>query len=189
MTTIPSDYRDFLATHGSPGFSPGEIVDFGPRKELPPVHLRENIKRTLHVANVLRERMINRGARGLLCHAAFRPLGGALRSAHKRNYALDLDLINSDIERMHAQGVDLRAAYAEESVIMWCEIGAEYDLGLGHYGAEHSQRTLRVHIDTTKCRSWQHAGSHIVRPPSTVIIAKKLGLTLPTDHEVADDDT
>jgi hypothetical protein len=186
-------YRDLLHRYGTPGFRPDEIVaESGPaqtRKGMPPTHLWHRIREPLLVANILRERMIDRGASGLMVRAAYRPHGGAARSAHKVNEALDLDLIGHDVTRLAASGVDLRAVYAEESVRMWCEIGENFSIGLGHYGSRGSERTWRVHIDTTRCRSWQHAGSSIVRPPSTVTIAKRLGLRLPTDTETGDDET
>jgi hypothetical protein len=190
---IPAEYIAILEAHGRPGFAPSEIVQLSgaaaSRKGMPPRRLWDRIAPTLIVANDLRRRMIAHGATGLLVRAAYRPSGGASNSAHKSNAALDLDLIPGDVARIKLLGVDLRSLYAEEAVRLWCESGAVLRIGLGLYGPAGRDWTWRVHIDTTRCRSWQHAGSRIVRPPSTVTIAKRLGLRLPTDTETEDDDT
>lgn len=189
--TIPVEYTAILEHHGRPGFAPGELVNpnANNRKDLPPRWLWSNMAKTLDVANMLRTRMIAHGATGLTVHAAYRPHGGAPRSAHKVNAALDLDLIPADVKRVDALGFDLRVIFAEEAVRLWCEHGAEYEIGLGHYGSAGRDATWRIHIDTTKCRTWQHAGSRIVRPPAAHRIASRLGLKLPTDHETEDEDT
>lgn len=190
---IPAEYLAYLERHGRPGFAPGEIVQFtgaaASRKAMPPRRLWARMADTLDVANELRKRMIAHGATGLLVRAAYRPHGGAANSAHKTNAALDLDLIPGDVARIKLLGYDLRAIYAEEAVRLWCEHGAEHDIGLGLYGPAGRDWTWRVHIDTTRCRTWQHAGSRVVRPPAAHGIAARLGLALPTDTDTPDEDT
>jgi hypothetical protein len=156
---------------------------------MPPRRLWERIAPTLIVANNLRARMIAQGATGLLVRAAYRPSGGASNSAHKSNAALDLDLIPGDVARIKLLGSDLRAIYAEEAVRLWCEHGAAMRIGLGLYGPAGRDWTWRVHIDTTRCRTWQHAGSRVVRPPAAHRIASRLGLALPTGIDTLDEDT
>ena len=176
--TIPSEYLAILEQHGRPGFAPGEIVQVTgaaqTRKALPPRHLWGRIVPTLVIANELRKRMVAHGATGLLVRAAYRPRGGAANSAHKTNAALDLDLKVSDVKRFHDLGFDLRLIYAEEAVRLWLERGTEYRIGLGLYGPAGRDWTWRVHLDTTRRRTWQHAGSRVVRPPAAHRIAARL---------------
>lgn len=183
MKTIPSEYYAILEHHGAPGFAPSEIVQFAgaaqARKALPPKALWGNMATTLDVANMLRARMVAHGATGLVVRAAYRPIGGAPNSAHKRNAALDLDLMVRDVERFHALGFDMRAIYAEEAVRLWCEHGAALQMGLGLYGPAGREWTWRVHLDTVGCRTWQHAGARRVLPPASHRIADRLGLQLP----------
>lgn len=204
MNLIPQEYADLLTLWGEGKFSPAEIVAHAGNRQLPPKKFWHRMREPLFVACRLRERMIARqrtnrdpvtGApkpftfRGLRVNAAFRPEGGAQRSAHKVNEALDLDLLTKDVEEAEASGISLKRIYAEESVRLWCERGAELDIGLGHYGARGSKATFRCHVDTTGCRSWQHSNG-IVRPSSVIVIAKELGLALPTDmHDPRDEDT
>lgn len=177
---IPDAYKELLAKHGAGVFSPSELVVFSGeaqrRKALPPPHLRENILRALDLAVALRAAMLPRGASGLLVRAAYRPHGGAPNSAHKRNRALDLDLLVADVRRV---GDDLRLAFAEEATRLWCARGIADAMGLGLYGARGSERTWRVHVDTAGCRTWQHAGSAKVRSAAWAI-ADRLGLDAPT---------
>jgi hypothetical protein len=172
---IPAPYRKIIETHGAPGFRPEELVSPGyANRALPAPKFYNRIIEPLIVANLLRNRMIARGARGLNVHAAYRATGGAARSAHKVNEALDLDLLPADVKLFRGRGENLREIYAEESVILWMEYGAQYNIGLGHYGARGSLATFRCHIDTTGCRSWQHAGRSIVKPSSVMVIALRL---------------
>lgn len=130
--------------------------------------------RPLQLANLLRERMLLRGARGLRIQAAFRPLGGVKTSAHKHNRALDLDLLPGDFTP------ELKAAFYEEAVKLYCELGHAEVLGLGLYCARGKQAGLRVHLDAGhgfKSRTWQGVPS--IRPPACHVIATRLGLTLP----------
>lgn len=195
MTTIPSEYLAILEHHGRPGFAPGEIVQFRgaaqTRKAMPPRRLWSRIGPTLDAANLLRTRMVAHGASGLILRAAYRPRGGAPNSAHKSNAAVDLDLMARDVARFHELGFDLRAIYAEEAVRLWCEHGAAMHIGLGLYGPAGRDWTWRVHLDTVRCRTWQHAGARLVRPAAATRIAARLGLGLPTlaAHDSLDEDT
>lgn len=172
---IPEAYRKIITEHGAPGFTPEELVVAGAaNRALPAPKFYNRIIEPLIVANLLRARMIARGAHGLNVHAAYRATGGAARSAHKVNEALDLDLLPADVKVFRGRGENLREIYAEESVILWMEHGAKYNIGLGHYGAKGSLATFRCHIDTTGCRSWQHAGRSVVRPSSVITIANRL---------------
>ena len=170
-------YLDLVDKWGAPGFRGRELVQGGnPRKAMPPKAMWQRMEEVLVLANVLRMAVISRGATGLTVRAAYRPHGGAPKSAHKMNCALDLDLMPSDVTRCKAEGIDLRAAYAEEAVRVWCSIGAASRMGLGLYGPAGREWTWRVHLDTERHRTWQHSGSRVVRPPAAIAIAKRLGM-------------
>ena len=128
---------------------------------------------TLRLANVLRERVLAIGGRGLRVAAAYRPTGGASRSQHKKNAALDLDLLSDDYH--------LTAEFYREAVRLWCEVGAELDVGLGLYCGAGRRGGIRVHIDTgARCRTWQLSGRAYIRPALAIKIAAELGLTAAT---------
>lgn len=192
--TIPSEYVRILLDHGAPGFSPSELVQFNGaaqvRKAMPPRRLWANIGGALDIANILRTAMISRGATCLIVRAAYRANGGAKNSAHKYNAALDLDLHAGDVKRvLAATGEDLRLAFAEEATRLWCNLGRPLEMGLGLYGPAGRDWTWRVHVDTRGCRTWQHAGSRIVRPPAALRIAARLRLALPNTDDTPDEDT
>lgn len=170
-------YGDLIATALAPGFSIGELVRIGsPRLVLPPERYWGRIVDTLILANELRARMKALGAKGLRVNAAFRPDGGAPNSQHKHNRALDLDLLQGDD--------GLADEYYVQATKLWCERGAELDVGLGLYCARGRLSGIRVHIDTHyRCRTWQHAGNNPVNPPAARLIAKREGFDLPNDTD------
>jgi len=142
------------------------------RKALPPRKLWHNLPATLSLAIELRDRMISRGASGLRVAAAYRPIGGARRSAHKRNAALDLDLLPADQA--------LSGAYYEEAAVLFSELGVRFGIGLGFYGWGDGQQGMRVHIDTRRPRpaTWWHHRGKARRSPAREILRKK-GLAMP----------
>lgn len=172
------------------GFAYRELVrplyaDVRGRFREPPRHLWRRMVPTLAVANDLRRALCDEpsdspGLRGLRVAAAYRPSGGAPRSQHKVNAALDLDLLPADYrytERFY------RAA-----VTLWCAYGKELEMGLGLYCSSKSRGGIRVHIDTGyRCRTWQISGGRSLRPyvhlgrpqPLAVELAVELGLTPP----------
>jgi hypothetical protein len=171
-------YIDVVGPHLGPGFVYSELVKRGsPRHVLPPEKWWPRMVRPLQLANLLRSRMLERGARGLRIQAAFRPLGGALASQHKTNRALDLDLLPEDYE--------LAGAYAEEAVRLLCEMAPTESLGVGIYGRRKTYRTIRVHLDVGKHaerdRGWQISGrnEYPMHDSDMLAIAERLGLTLP----------
>jgi hypothetical protein len=130
--------------------------------------------RPLQLANLLRQRMLERGARGLRIQAAFRPEGGAALSQHKFNRALDLDLLPGDYD--HAR------AFAEEATKLYCELGGSEEIGIGLYGRPKSEATIRVHLDCgARTRQWHYYGNLKLSGERTDLrrIASRLGLALP----------
>lgn len=182
-STDYDEYRSTIADALEPGFGFAEICRPGSRTHmLPPRHKWRRIIRPLQVANELRKRMMEKyGAKGLKCNAAFRPVGGAAMSMHKRNSALDLDLLPGDYK--------LTTDYYAEAVRLWCEVGEHEAMGLGFYAPGDSCGGIRVHVDLgfySHSRCWQH-GAH-PGVADQIIIAKRLGLTLPTEpHPVPDE--
>ena len=155
-------YKEYLESQDllGRGFSYREIVaPWSYRKQKPPRDMWCNMTPTLRLAHDLRSRMIARGASGLRVVAASRPYGGARRSAHKRNAALDLDLLRSD--RL------LAGAYYEEAAILFSECASPLGLGLGFYGWGDGRQGIRVHIDTGRPRPatwWHHKGKSRTSP-------------------------
>lgn len=157
-------YREYLDRHraiGS-GFSIDELARLKhPRRGMPPNQFWPNIVPTMRLAIHLRERLIEQGGHGLLIAAAYRPSGGAAKSKHKINAALDLDLLPQDA----ALG-DVWYALATR---VWCEYGRATHMGLGLYCRPSATAGIRIHIDAF-CRrapaTWQHSGSLIVSRPA-----------------------
>ncbi len=164
-------YGEALADFLAPGFALHELVRNGsPRLALPPEKFWHRMAPTLLLANELRRRMKEHGAKGLRVNAAYRPNGGAPSSQHKANRALDLDLIPGDYDKARV--------YYEEAVKLWCEAGCEQEVGLGLYCPRDVQAGIRVHLDTGfRTRTWQHGANSGVADAK--LIAKRLGLTLP----------
>lgn len=185
-------YETYLARNGltGRGFAYGELVKrWSYRFREPPVDLWHRMGPTLALANELRLWMREgetRGerARGLRVAAAYRPIGGARLSQHKRNAALDIDLLPGDYH--------LTNAYYETAVRFWCEYGRDTKMGLGLYCRPGREGGIRVHIDTGyRCRTWQIASkSHRPylrggkRVPLAVHLADRMGL-VPPSEEVA----
>jgi hypothetical protein len=143
------------------GFSYRELVSRWPnrRKAKPPRHLWENIITTMDMANILRKRMVERGASGLRITAAYRPRGGASSSKHKVNAALDLDLLKRDRS--------LAVIYHDEAARLFSDFAVQHKMGMGFYGWSY-KAGLRIHIDTcsrTRPRSWWHHGGRVLRSP------------------------
>ncbi len=149
-------YETLVTPYLEPGFSYRELVHEGlQNKQFPPQKYWSKIIRPLQIANALRSRMMTRGAKGLLLHAAYRPKGGAVLSKHKVNQALDLDLMPGDY--------DLGTGFVLEAVTLLCTWGQKENLRLGIYGKPGSCASIRVHIDTaTGARGWQHYGSKVL---------------------------
>lgn len=187
MTDL-QQYAALLEPYLAPGFAFHEIVRFGSRtKGIPPHSMWRSMIRPLQFANELRAVMVEKhGAKGLRVNAAYRPNGGAARSMHKRNRALDLDLLPGDYGLTHV--------YYDEAVTLWCKYGHDEALGLGIYCPKDACNGIRIHIDAggyAKSRHWQHGS----RPgiADQLIIAKRLGLHVPghdapVDDEGSDDD-
>ena len=142
MSTKPVTYEHFLTDAGvlGKGFGYNELVSrWSRRKRMPPEAYWPRMVPTLELANTFRERLIRLGFHGLRVVAAYRPAGGASRSTHKVNAALDLDLLKPD--RVMA------STYYREAARMMSDLGHEYRIGMGFYGWSH-RAGLRVHLDT-----------------------------------------
>lgn len=166
-------YQDVVSGALAPGFVYSELVRNDARHMMPPEKWWPRMVRPLELANLLRERMLERGLKhGIRLQAAYRPMGGAPNSAHKHNRALDLDITPGDYA--------LKDAFYEEAVRLWCELGHDESIGLGLYCARGNQAGIRVHIDVghaSRSRTWQNVPS--ARPPAARVIAKRLGLAAP----------
>lgn len=193
-----STYQEYLQDAGllGRGFEFDELVkprrkDWRGRFQAPPEDLWARMAPTLAAANELRRWVIGLGPvgedpiRGLRVAAAYRPRGGARFSQHKRNAALDLDLLPGDY--------DMVRHYYEIAVRFWCEYGASLKMGLGLYASGRSRGGIRVHIDTGyRCRTWQISGGTSIRPhlidgrahPLAHQLAHAMCLVLPTASEV-----
>lgn len=173
------------------GFSYGELVrprfrDLRGRYREPPRETWGRMAPTLALANELRGRLRKpkdgqEGVRGLRVAAAYRPTGGARRSQHKFNAALDLDLLPGDRTATRR--------FYEAAVRLWCEFGVPMKMGLGLYCPAGARGGIRVHLDTGfRCRTWQISRGRSIRPfvdegrsvSLAVDIARGLGLTPPT---------
>ena len=188
-------YETFLGSMGlfEHGFSYHELVKphhkdraEKPRFAEPPKGLWRRMAPTLVAANELRGWLVegDDAPRGLRVAAAYRPRGGASNSQHKRNAALDLDLMPGDYHHTHR--------LYETAVRFWCEFGRELKMGLGLYPAGIRRADgIRIHIDTGyRCRSWQITGGRSRRPylmdsgskvGLPVFLAYDLGLVPPTE--------
>ena len=188
-------YADYLRRHNQldRGFGFDELVkrtisDIRGRYRAPPPQHWHRMVPTLALANELRNAMRDGypgnpvSASGLRVAAAYRPRGGAALSQHKRNAALDLDLLPSDY--------DLTQVYYETAVRLWCQYGKELAMGLGLYCSAKRTGGIRVHIDTGhRCRTWQISGRSL-RPytrrgksvPLAYHLCDRLGLVPPTEQ-------
>jgi len=182
MTASPKydEYRTAIEHALYPGFGFAEICRPGSRThQLPPESMWKRIIRPLQLANELRKTMIEKGAKGLRCNAAYRPEGGAANSQHKHNRALDLDLLPGDY--------NLTKVYYEEAVRLWCCYGHNERMGLGLYCARDVQQGIRIHIDIGfYTRTWQHGSG--AGQADALIIADRLGLDLPVGKHTNDVD-
>lgn len=146
-------YERYLDGHGllGRGFVFGELVQArSPRHEVPPAHLWHRMVPTLALAQIVRDEMRKRGARGLRIAAAFRPVGGEDDSVHKVNGALDLDLLPGDGLLAHD--------FAQVVAGVWWRHRSLL-MGAGTYAPNGQLWTNRAHIDTgLRYRSWQGTG-------------------------------
>lgn len=133
------------------GFAYVELVRDGSYRHTdPPARLWSRLVPTLALAQRLRLRMLEHGARGLQVAAAYRPIGGEANSQHKVNAALDLDLLPGD-ERF---GDEFACAAAE----LW-QAHQHLRTGVGTYAPAGALWTRRVHLDTGyRFRCWQGVG-------------------------------
>jgi len=174
--TALATYRSILAPHLGKGFAIGELVKPGNRRlTLPPSRLMANMLPTLELANELRRRCLaaDVGISGLRVHAAYRPSGGASRSKHLSNAALDLDLKR---EEYAAAG-----AFNEIAALLWRELGDELTIGLGFY-CRAGGRSIRAHLDAakrTRATTWQMSGGAYIKPPLAKRILANLDAAKP----------
>lgn len=183
-------YEASTAALLAPGFTYAELVNPSKHnKQLPPESLQPNIGPALILANTLRARMLERfpTLAGIKLAAAYRPKGGASKSQHKFNRALDLDLFPADYDKT--------GAWYEEAVRLWCETGGAegtFAMGLGLYCGPRSTGGIRVHVDVgLRARTWQMQGTKSIRPwvvagrnvPLARYLAHKRGWSPPVDED------
>jgi uncharacterized protein YcbK (DUF882 family) len=168
---MTSEYKALLEEAGvlGRGFAYSEIVSVKAlhRKLRPPRSMQGSMIPTLQFANVLRDRMVEEGARGLRVAAAYRPIGGAKGSQHRKNRALDLDLLPGNY--------DLTAVYYEVAVRTWQEWVAQgHETGLGLYCPEGARGGIRVHVDIGyRTRTWQLWRGKYVQPALATTMARR----------------
>lgn len=164
------DYRSYLAWHGliGGGFGYSEIVKGSRRFLMPRSSVWMNILPALALAHLLRARMIEAGGHGLAIHAAHRMEGGAPRSKHRLNAALDLDILSSDY--------DLAGEWLRVGARVWND-HAHLKIGMGSYHPEGTDGTRRLHVDAKvrwRRAVWQYSGSKKIRRPAIAEIARRL---------------
>jgi len=141
------------------GFAYRELVSRNPlsrRKRVPPKEMWPDFSLMLAAAIEFRKFAMRKAkVRGLRVAAAYRPLGGASRSAHKHGRALDLDRIGGNAE-----------SYYVAAVSFWAKNALVLQGGLGLYPGRPDHRGgLRVHMDVEHgIRSWQHTQGKSMRP-------------------------
>lgn len=165
------------------GFGLREIVKRNPlslRFGTPPRRMWPDLALAVAVASAFRQQAIaTAGVRGIRVAAAYRPFGGAKRSAHKKARALDLDRIGGDA-----------GEYFKCAVRFWCKWGRRLRGGLGLYTwGRTSKGGIRVHMDVRHgCRSWQGIRRGFGRPYNIkgrsyglpVFLAYRMGLDVPS---------
>lgn len=178
----PPTYREYLTACDvlGHGFDYGELVkprrkDARGRFKLPPQGLHIHMPLVLSEAMWLRSEWIRRGGHGLRIAAAYRPRGGARRSVHKENGALDLDVLKADYK--------LTPEWYQLLVQWWYARGRPAGAGLGLYCRPGRQAGIRGHIDLGRAaRTWQIYRSRLTgrsvsaKRPVAFDIAKRLGL-------------
>lgn len=150
--TADETHEDYLGRLGllGRGFIYREVVRDDAAHLEPPRRLWPRQASALVLAHSLRARVVERGARGLVLRAAYRPHGGEVRSLHKLAAAVDLDLLEID----HG----LAGIFAEVAADLWDEL-RDLPVGAGTYAPEGVLRTQRVHLDFGyRHRAWQGTG-------------------------------
>ncbi|MGH1344353.1 MAG: hypothetical protein ACRBN8_22530 [Nannocystales bacterium] len=148
------------------GFAYRELVNGGRKHQMPPLRHWPNLALTLRLAIEFRLRAIQEaGVRGLKVAAAYRPRGGASRSAHKYAKALDLDRIGGS-----------STEYFRCAARFWAEYGEQLQVGLGLYTwGTRSLGGVRVHLDTGHgLRTWQGIRTRFGRPWNGHPLTRKL---------------
>lgn len=172
LSAILTEYAAVLGDALGHGFDVRELVNGTRRKDEPPRAIMANMRPTLLLANSLRLHLLaNTAITGLVVRAAYRATGGAKRSKHKRNEALDLDLLPSEY--------GLADDYYTETVRWWDDMTSKgHRIGLGLYpGRRDGEKGIRVHIDTgsrNASTTWQHYGAEVIKPPAALRILARI---------------
>lgn len=167
-------YEEYIASHGLLGGGIGyvELVrPRDPRHLLPLMSLWPKMIPALAAAHWLRSEVINAGGHGLVIHAAHRVAGGAAKSKHIVNAALDLDLLQRDYD----------AGLGEQ----WLEAAARFykrhghlKIGIGSYHPKGTRSTRRVHVDAGvrwwDRTVWQYSGDTKLKNPAIAALAKAM---------------
>ncbi len=144
MSAEPENYREFFESLQIKHFSYREVVNVwaGHRKMKPPKRFWYNIIPTIRAGDNLREDW----GRPLRIVAAYRPWGGAKNSQHRKNRAIDYDLVGDD--RTDPDCVENFRDLCATHLSMY---GKSLKMGMGFY----KSAPYRVHIDTGyRLRDW-----------------------------------
>lgn len=119
-------------------FAAGELIvpQYRAKRE-PPGSLFPNLVTPLALALLLRQTMVAQGFGPLVVVATYRPAGGAGKSRHKVNAALDLK--PARLTRAACRAMMVGAAWIYRT-------HAHLQVGVGTYGP-HTDRTTLVHLD------------------------------------------
>jgi len=146
---------------------------------MPPSEFWPHLAQILEAAIEFREiAMREAHVKGLKVAAAYRPAGGASRSAHKWGKALDLDRIGGD-------GI----AYYRCAVKFWSENADKFQggMGLGLYCAPGRVGGVRVHLDIGhQTRTWQIHRGKSIRPHLIDRRKRSLARHLCRTHDLKD---
>lgn len=121
------------------------------RKELPPVGLWPNILPALAAVLLVRQGMVQLGHGPLQVVATYRPQGGAAKSLHKGNRAIDISPLHKTSGACQALMLCARWVYQQH---------AHLAVGVGTYGP-YTDRTALMHVDLcgrAGRKSWRHNG-------------------------------
>lgn len=173
--------ESFLADLGllGQGFAYRELVNGDKRHREPPRHMWPAFAMIVRVAIEFRLRAIMEAdVYGIKVAAAYRPAGGASKSAHKYAKALDLDRIGGDAN-----------AYFRCAARFWSEHGGKCAMGLGLYTwSTKSLGGIRIHLDVDHVaglRTWQGVRTRFLRPwngrPLAYKLLEDMGLPRPTE--------
>lgn len=168
---VTETYGEYLGSHGllGGGFEYPEIYrPRSPRHLMPPATMWPGMVAVLASAHWVRTQLVAVGGHGLVIAAAHRLEGGAPKSKHKLNRALDLDLLSTEPE------------LAERFLVVgarFYKMHAHLRCGVGSYHGKGTRATRRLHVDVGARRwrtCWQYHGATKIGSPAIASIARSM---------------